>query len=132
MESKDAHEALEAVRDVESRATPAPSLVYIALPSALLGLAVFFVLQEQLLWALLFGAATVLSAFVAPRKRRGVRYAMKQPIGEDPQFSWTSLLPFLFTYALIAFVPKGDPYISAAAGLAATGAAATLLWREGR
>ena len=119
VESMGAQEALQAVRDVESRAAAAPSAwPWTVAASILLGLMVFCAKQELWWWAFGIFVAAIPALVVADRRTRGVRLALKQEVRPDERSRRGSFLPSVSVIALMLFTPTGNVWVSAAVGAA--------------
>ncbi|WP_342318302.1 hypothetical protein [Corynebacterium mayonis] len=131
VENKQALEALQAVRDVESRAAATPSTWPMTVAaSALLGLMVFCAKQELWWWAFGFFVAAIAAPVAADRRRRGVRLAMKQQVRPDEWLQRGAFLPSMFVPALIIFTPTGNVWVSGAVAAATAVGAMVFSYRE--
>jgi len=138
MESMEAREALEAVRETETRAAGGRqvSWVWIALLSAAMGASVGLTLHRQLAGFLLIAGVCLLTLVlilvVERRRLPAVRPALKQDVRPDPDPSWIPTLPGLVAVPLLMFLPRDNVAVSVCTGIAVTAGMAWLLSREWR
>ena len=115
MESKkisqeEARAALEQIDALEQNAQtkPTPLWAYIIL-GALFGVTAAGLILRWTYWWALFAVIIIACIAITVRDHnRNVRPSMKQPIQEDPETNWGSVLMPLIFMPIIWFVPEGS------------------------
>ncbi|WP_290341698.1 hypothetical protein [Corynebacterium auris] len=133
MESQEAREALAAVAAVENKARGGQRLsIPAAAACATMGASAFFLMQGRDGWALAFLVASLVLVALLLRGTSAVRPALKQKVRPDPPFSWSSLIPTLIIFPVLAVLPEGNTAVSAALGVAVAASLAVITAREER
>lgn len=116
-----AREALAAVDAVRTRAGAVPGATTpwaLLLPTGVLvGVSIFLIMMDSLWGFATLLLACVLCVVAAARSRdRRTRFAVKQPVRNDPPTHWASIVPVFLVYPMMVLFPKGDPVLAAIAG----------------